>query len=80
MLVYLQNDSDSYTPLHIACDRGHTDIVRLLLSHAGTDINIARITGYTSLHTVCGRGHTDIVRLFIARDSTSTGDLGLWDC
>jgi ankyrin repeat protein len=52
-------DDDGDTPLHIACLKGHTDIVKLLLKK-GTDVTVARTYGHTSLHVACLKGHTDI--------------------
>ncbi|CAB0034275.1 unnamed protein product [Trichogramma brassicae] len=44
------------TPLHFALDRGHGDIVRLLLEH-GAEVNFPNIAGMTPLHVVCKRGY-----------------------
>ena len=60
------------TPLHTACDRGHTDIVRLLLSHDGIDVDIANRNGDTPLHAACSEGHTDIARLLLSHDGIDT--------
>lgn len=57
-----------YTPLHIACIREKTDIVKLFLQHASKSslINIKDFEeGFSPLHWACFRGNTEIVNLLI---------------
>jgi ankyrin repeat protein len=53
------------TPLHYAADRGHKDIVELLIAK-GADINAKNNDGQTPLHYAVEKGHNDIAELFIA--------------
>ena len=73
---------DHQTPLHLSCERGHVDIVNVLLSH-GADIHVkdkvsiySDITsiksllliqdGDTPLHLSCKSGHVDIVNVLLS--------------
>ena len=63
--------------MHAACKGGHTDIVRLLLSHDDIDASIAATDdGKTPLHVACDNDHTDIVSLIISHDGV---DINLAD-
>ena len=55
-----------YTPLFMACQKGHEGVVRLLLAHAATDVNQARTdVGATPLYMACQNGHEEVVRLLV---------------
>ena len=56
------------TPLYIACERGHLDVVRMLLSTEGIDTNRAREDGYTPLYVACQDGHLDVVRMLLSTE------------
>ena len=47
------------TALHVAANRGHTDIV-VALVHAGANVNVANRRGWTPLHDACREGHTGV--------------------
>ena len=76
------HESTGNTPLIIACDKGRTDIVRLLLQK-GADPNIQNKTGDTALIVTCIKGHTEIVKLLMDDNRTNpniqnkTGDTAL---
>ena len=56
-----------WTLLHVACDQGHTDIVKLLIKH-GADVNQALKEvdiNFTPLHTSTKAGFADIVQILI---------------
>ena len=61
------------SPLHIACHKGHFDIVKLLLDHL-TEIpqpeyiNYKNKTGYTPLMIACQRKEAEIVKLLLEQD------------
>ena len=48
------------SPLMLASQSGHVEIVRLLLE-AGSDRNLANSDGYTALMAACGNGHVEVV-------------------
>jgi len=58
-------DGDDQTPLHWACRKGHSAIVRLLLDH-GADMNARNGLHNTPLDLACETdGHLDIARMLI---------------
>jgi hypothetical protein len=61
------------TPLSFAADRGHMEIVKLLLER-GADV-AAQDTFYqmTPLSSACMKGHVEIVKLLLARRPASAG-------
>ncbi|MHC4201279.1 MAG: ankyrin repeat domain-containing protein [Planctomycetota bacterium] len=66
------------TPLHVAADKGHADIVRALLAH-GAEISARDSQGDTPLHAGANRGHRAVVELLLAKgaDPNAT-DSGGW--
>jgi len=57
-------DNCGETPLHIACEHGHLDIVRVLVIRQECDLNIPDSFSNTPLHMACN--HNYIVELLIA--------------
>jgi ankyrin repeat protein len=57
-------NGDFFTPLLVACQNGHIDVVKILLEH-GVDINKASITQDTPLTMACDCGRQDITRLLL---------------
>jgi ankyrin repeat protein len=56
----------SFSPLILACHRGHAGVARLLLDR-GAARDLQHSENFTALHAACLSGHTDVVRLLISR-------------
>ncbi|XP_017558890.1 KN motif and ankyrin repeat domain-containing protein 2-like [Pygocentrus nattereri] len=56
-------DQAGTTALISACDRGHTDIVRILLEHPDCDINLTDKGGRSALSLATQASHTEIADL-----------------
>ena len=64
--VNWRRDQDGINALLIACNGGHTEIVRLLIDRGGADINLADAPdGRTPFFVACQKGHYDIVELLM---------------
>tara|TARA_B100000475_G_scaffold124846_1_gene91180 strand:+ start:120 stop:635 length:516 start_codon:yes stop_codon:yes gene_type:complete len=64
--VNWRRDQDGINALLIACNGGHTEIVRLLIDRGGADINLADAPdGRTPFFVACQMGHYDIVELLM---------------
>ena len=57
-------DKDGMTPLHIACQSGHTKIAELLLDR-GADIEPVDSDSNTPLHLAAMHGHFEIVKILL---------------
>ena len=58
--------NDGYTPLHLACIKGHINIVRILLFLKEIDVNIVNEKDGTPLHIACKRNDMQIVSILIS--------------
>ena len=74
-----ENDEYGWTAFSVACSNGHTDIVKLLLTHPGSKVinwNATRDTrGGTAFHVACFFGFKDIVQLLVDHSSCKNIDL-----
>ena len=61
-------DSDGETPLHVAAINGHIDIVRILCSIKGININSRANNLETPLQWAISYGHIDVVKYMLDLD------------
>lgn len=63
------NDSDKggRTALHEASQRGHFEIVKMLLRFTALNVNAQDHIGNTALHEACRNGHKNIVEMLLRR-------------
>ena len=52
-------------PLHVACARGHLEIVKELLAHQNIDVNLL-VNNFTPLHAAVSNGQLEVLRLLLA--------------
>ena len=57
---------DGYTPLHLACIKGHINIVRILLFLKEIDVNIFHEKDGTPLHIACKKNNMQIVSILVS--------------
>ena len=56
-------EDDGRTALHLATERGLPDVVKILLSLDGMDLNKKDIAGYTALHIAAENNDIDLVKI-----------------
>jgi len=72
-------------PLHVACARGHLDIVRELLAHQNIDVNLL-VNNFTPLHAAVSNGQLEVLRILLAdprinvNAQDENGDTGMHRC
>ena len=67
------------TPLHIACEKGHFEIVKMLTNHPQCNIDAENNTKQRPLHNACLSGNVDIVQHLMVEkgcDVTAKDDWG----
>ena len=71
-------DDYNYTALHVASEKGFTNVVQRLLD-AGAGLHekttISEIIDVTALHLAAGRGHLAVVKLLLERGATQRADM-----
>lgn len=82
--VNARNDSNGFTGLIYAAERGHVDVVRSLLSHPKVAVNASDNHGNTPFSHACSKGHAGVVKLFLDDERTACntrnthGQTGFW--
>ena len=64
---------DGKTPLMVAAEKGHVEVVKSLLDH-GADINDEEVNGWTALHISAIKAHTEVESLLRAKGATEEED------
>ena len=67
------------TPLHCACENGHTDIIQYLIRELGCDPALPDKNGHTVIHSACVCGQLNVVKYLITEqhcDPNSRGEHG----
>jgi hypothetical protein len=63
---------DHWTPLFLACRKGHTQLTELLIAR-GAEVNHRVVGQFTPLHTAVQHGHNDIVRILLEHGADING-------
>ncbi|KAF2714967.1 ankyrin, partial [Pleomassaria siparia CBS 279.74] len=75
-----RSDSNT-TPLHLASEYGHHDIVELLLEQSMEEIDEEDAPGRSAVYIACKSGHESIAKLLLEKgaslDASATADLSL---
>lgn len=77
-------DGDEWTPLHYAADRGHADVVRILVEEEGANANARDTSRRTPLHLAALGGHTEVIAVLLEnggqKKSKNIADMTPYDC
>ncbi|EGO02939.1 hypothetical protein SERLA73DRAFT_176416 [Serpula lacrymans var. lacrymans S7.3] len=67
--MYVNSKNDyGFTPLSSAVNKGHVEIVKLVLARDGVDVNSEDNCGRTPLSSAVYKGHMEIIKLLLAID------------
>ena len=70
----MQVKHNGVTPLYIAAQNGHIDVVKLLLDNK-TDVNASNHYGVTPLYCAAQNGHTKVVKLFLGNKANANASI-----
>ena len=60
---------DGKTVLHVLCELGDVECVRVLLTHSNLDLNKRTYSGFLALQLAYIRGHSKIVSLLLCTEN-----------
>ncbi len=66
-----EKNKDTLTPLHIAADKSHYDIMDILLKH-GAKVNALDASGETALHRCAREGNVQACRVLLSFGADSS--------
>ena len=76
--VNAKERQNGYTPLHYACEKGHSEIVKILTNHPQCNIEAEGISDDRPLHKACESGNVDIVRHLVTDKHCDVNAKGGW--
>lgn len=65
-------------PVHVACEFGHPEILKLFLDHDACDISVKDEKGWTVFHYACYGAKFDIIKLLIEKYKEGVNDQDNW--
>jgi ankyrin repeat protein len=71
--------TNGFTPLHVACDNGHIDIVNILLK-CNSNVNLCDTNGFTPLHTCKGVNPLVSHRFTLLLHFSKLLTISIWPC
>ena len=69
-------DETGNTPLHLACENGHMDIVEFLVIEKRYNVNCKRNDGCTPIHVACQKGQNHVVKFLTSTRVTLHSNIG----
>jgi ankyrin repeat protein len=69
-VVNANHEFNGFTPLHLACSRGHVQVFKELLEH-GADIDAKDNEDCTPLHNACANGHVAVVNELMSPNNSN---------
>ena len=67
MIQVSKANNDGATPIYVAAEMGHHEVVELLLAKKGIQVNQAMDDGATPLYIAAQKGHLKIVEALLER-------------
>ncbi|XP_065910258.1 uncharacterized protein [Dysidea avara] len=70
-----KKNKEGWTPLHYAADRGHVNVLQVLVMAASCDVTISNKNKQTAFHLAARSGHLDCLQLlYVAAESSQSLD------